>query len=65
MAVSQPSHSWTLRQGLSSVRIPGSFGSEETIKRLRKGESNTSELRGGVLQRNNIHDPSRARLIEK
>src|SRR5205823_11453712 len=31
------------------------FGNREiTIKRLRKGESNSSDL-GGVLQRNNIH----------
>jgi hypothetical protein len=28
---------------------------ETTIKRLRKGESNGSDLPGGVLQRNNIH----------
>jgi restriction-modification enzyme MmeI-like protein len=32
------------------------FGNKETtIKRLRKGESNASDLPGGVLQRNNIH----------
>src|SRR5580692_10328122 len=32
------------------------FGNQETtIKRLRKGESNASDLPGGVLQRNNIH----------
>ena len=32
------------------------FGNKETtIKRLRKGESNGSDLPGGVLQRNNIH----------
>jgi hypothetical protein len=32
------------------------FGNKETtIKRLRKGESNASDLLGGVLQRNNIH----------
>ena len=28
---------------------------ETTIKRLRKGETNSSDLPGGVLQRNNIH----------
>jgi hypothetical protein len=32
------------------------FGNKETtLKRLRKGESNASDLPGGVLQRNNIH----------
>jgi hypothetical protein len=32
------------------------FGNKETtLKRLRKGESNKSELPGGVLQTNNIH----------
>jgi len=32
------------------------FGNKETtLKRLRKGESNQSDLSGGVLQRNNIH----------
>ena len=32
------------------------FGNKETtVKRLRKGESNASDLPGGVLQRNNIH----------
>ncbi len=32
------------------------FGNKETtIKRLRKGESNASDIPGGVLQRNNIH----------
>ena len=32
------------------------FGNKETtIKRLRKGETNASDLPGGVLQRNNIH----------
>lgn len=32
------------------------FGNKETtIKRLRKGESNASDLSGAVLQRNNIH----------
>ncbi len=32
------------------------FGNKETtIKRLRKGESNASDIEGGVLQRNNIH----------
>ncbi|GGB42520.1 hypothetical protein GCM10011505_24870 [Tistrella bauzanensis] len=32
------------------------FGMKETtIKRLRKGDSNASDVAGGVLQRNNIH----------
>jgi hypothetical protein len=32
------------------------FGNKETtIKRLRSGDSNQSDLTGGVLQRNNIH----------
>jgi hypothetical protein len=32
------------------------FGNKETtIRRLRKGESNASDVPGGVLQRNNIH----------
>lgn len=32
------------------------FGNKETtLKRLRRGDSNASELPGGVLQRNNIH----------
>ncbi len=32
------------------------FGNKDTtLKRLRKGESNASDLSGGVLQRNNIH----------
>ena len=32
------------------------FGNKETtIKRLRKGESNASDVPGGILQRNNIH----------
>ena len=32
------------------------FGNKETtIKRLRSGSSNSSDIRGGVLQRNNIH----------
>ena len=32
------------------------FGAKDTtIKRLRKGESNASDVAGGVLQRNNIH----------
>jgi hypothetical protein len=32
------------------------FGAKDTtIKRLRKGESNASDVTGGVLQRNNIH----------
>jgi hypothetical protein len=32
------------------------FGNKETtLKRLRKGDSNGSDLPGGVLQRNNIH----------
>lgn len=32
------------------------FGNKQTtIKRLRKGETNASDLPGGILQRNNIH----------
>jgi hypothetical protein len=32
------------------------FGAKDTtLKRLRKGESNASDVAGGVLQRNNIH----------
>jgi hypothetical protein len=32
------------------------FGNKETtVKRLRSGNTNQSDLRGGVLQRNNIH----------
>jgi hypothetical protein len=32
------------------------FGAKDTtLKRLRKGESNASDIAGGVLQRNNIH----------
>ncbi len=32
------------------------FGNKETtLKRLRKGDSNASDITGGVLQRNNIH----------
>ena len=32
------------------------FGNKSTtIKRLRKGNSNKSDVEGGVLQRNNIH----------
>jgi hypothetical protein len=32
------------------------FGNKETtIRRLRKGETNASDLLGGILQRNNIH----------
>lgn len=32
------------------------FGNKETtIRRLRKGDSNTSDVQGGVLQKNNIH----------
>ncbi len=34
----------------------GAFGNKDTtLKRLRKGESNTSDFPGGLLQRNNIH----------
>src|SRR5271157_910399 len=47
-------------QPFDSVEFPfaflAAFGNKETtIKRLRKGESNASDLPGGVLQRNNIH----------
>lgn len=32
------------------------FGNNETtIKRLRSGQSNASDVTGGVLQRNNVH----------
>src|SRR4051812_15542303 len=32
------------------------FGNKETtIRRLKSGTSNQSDLRGGILQRNNIH----------
>lgn len=32
------------------------FGNKDTtIKRLRKGDTNASDVLGGVLQRNNIH----------
>jgi hypothetical protein len=32
------------------------FGNKDTtIRRLRKGETNASDVSGGVLQRNNIH----------
>ena len=32
------------------------FGNKETtIKRLQSGSSNDSDIKGGVLQRNNIH----------
>jgi hypothetical protein len=32
------------------------FGNKETtIKRLRSGQSNASDIKGGVLQRSNIH----------
>ena len=32
------------------------FGNKDTtVKRLRSGSSNASDVRGGVLQRNNIH----------
>jgi hypothetical protein len=47
-------------QPFESAEFPfaflAAFGNKETtIKRLRKGESNGSDLPGGVLQRNNIH----------
>ena len=47
-------------QPFDSVEFPfaflAAFGNKETtMKRLRKGESNASDLPGGVLQRNNIH----------
>ncbi len=48
------------RQPFDAAEFPfaflAAFGNKETtIKRLRKGESNASDLAGGVLQRNNIH----------
>jgi hypothetical protein len=47
-------------QPFESAEFPfaflAAFGNKETtIKRLRKGESNASDVPGGVLQRNNIH----------
>lgn len=47
-------------QAFDSVEFPFAFlqafgNKETTIKRLRKGESNKSDLIGGVLQTNNIH----------
>jgi hypothetical protein len=47
-------------QPFDSAEFPFAFlaafdNKETTIKRLRKGESNGSDLPGGVLQRNNIH----------
>jgi len=47
-------------QPFNPVEFPfaflAAFGNKEaTVKRLRKGESNSSDLAGGVLQRNNIH----------
>src|ERR1039458_5702229 len=47
-------------QPFESAEFPyaflAAFGNKETtLKRLRKGESNASDLPGGVLQRNNIH----------
>jgi hypothetical protein len=47
-------------QPFDGAEFPFSFlaalgNKETTLKRLRKGESNASDLPGGVLQRNNIH----------
>jgi hypothetical protein len=47
-------------QPFDSAEFPYAFltafdNKETTIKRLRKGETNGSDLAGGVLQRNNIH----------
>ncbi|MGH8108595.1 MAG: type IIL restriction-modification enzyme MmeI, partial [Arenimonas sp.] len=47
-------------QPFDSAEFPiaflAAFGNKETtIKRLRKGDSNTSDFLGGLLQRNNIH----------
>jgi hypothetical protein len=47
-------------QPFESAEFPFAFlaafdNKETTIKRLRKGETNGSDLPGGVLQRNNIH----------
>jgi len=47
-------------QPFDSAEFPFAFlaafdNKETTIKRLRKGETNGSDLPGGVLQRNNIH----------
>ena len=48
------------RQPFDAAEFPfdflAAFGNNETtIKRLRKGESNASDVPGGVLQRKNIH----------
>ena len=47
-------------QPFDGVEFPfaflAAFGNKDTtLKRLRKGETNASDLPGGVLQRNNIH----------
>lgn len=47
-------------QPFDAVEFPfaflAAFGNKETtIKRLREGESNHSDVPGGVLQKNNIH----------
>lgn len=47
-------------QPFDSLEFPFAFltafgNKETTVKRLRKGESNVSDVAGGVLQRNNIH----------
>src|ERR1700747_567699 len=47
-------------EALDPVTFPFAFleafgNKETTIKRLRSGNSNQSDLPGGVLQRNNIH----------
>lgn len=39
-----------------SFQFLEAFGNKETtIKKLRSGNSNASDILGGVLQRNNIH----------
>ncbi|MHB1516277.1 MAG: class I SAM-dependent DNA methyltransferase [Acidiferrobacteraceae bacterium] len=48
------------RQPFDREEFPFAFlaafdNKETTINRLRKGETNTSDVAGGVLQRNNIH----------
>ena len=47
-------------QGFDSADFPyaflAAFGNKATtIKRLKSGSSNASDIEGGVLQRNNIH----------
>jgi hypothetical protein len=52
------------RQPFDGSEFPFAFlaafdNKETTIRRLRKGESNASDVPGGVLQRTNIHTGGR------